>query len=203
MNRYIKIMVLSCLLIVLLCFMCIATFAHSPGTTFSDYGSETKGWIIRPAHHNANKSLTYQYDTSDTFMTVMFGTLYRNMFTNGAAKWTPCGASITQSSSSVNLVGTYFDSGTSTNAWCGNYTYNSTTKHTTKFEIRLNRHYHDVDSSSSYNESTVAHEFGHAFGLLDLYNSSNQTKLMYGYTNRAINPTICELSGLNSIANGN
>ena len=47
--------------------------------------------------------------------------------------------------------------------------------HLTSWFIRLNSAY-----LNNITPLVIAHEFGHAFGLADLYNSSNSNKLMYG-----------------------
>ena len=44
--------------------------------------------------------------------------------------------------------------------------------------------------------TTIAHEFGHAIGLRDLYSSTNANKLMYGFENRTPSgPTLLDKWG--------
>lgn len=38
-----------------------------------------------------------------------------------------------------------------------------------------------VNTRYSIEEETLAHEFGHAIGLYDLYEAKNKDKIMYGY----------------------
>ena len=46
--------------------------------------------------------------------------------------------------------------------------------HYTSWKIMVNTRY-------SIEEETLAHEFGHAIGLYDLYEAKNKDKIMYGY----------------------
>lgn len=50
--------------------------------------------------------------------------------------------------------------------------------------------------SSSKNQETIAHEFGHAIGLNDLKLSGNSGLLMYGFSSRtASSPTSKDIAG--------
>ena len=195
MNKKTKTACLFCVLICIMFIINISSVAHSGGTVFSDYGSEDHGWIIRSLHHNANKNLNYNWDNSDPNISS-----YMTMVYSGAFKWNSVGGNITQSSSSGNLIKTYYDPGTTTVAYCGNYTYNTTTWHTSRFDICINRFH--VPSTSFDNNTLLAHEFGHAFGLLDMQQPKNQNKLMYGFTSWTITgPTYYDEVGFNLITN--
>lgn len=77
-------------------------------------------------------------------------------------------------------------------AACGNYVANSN-GHLSSWNILINSSF----PSSDFSGVTFAHEFGHAFGLKDLYDYSNRNKLMYGYesTRTATKPKACDLWG--------
>jgi predicted Zn-dependent protease len=71
------------------------------------------------------------------------------------------------------------------------------------YEIILNISLLD-DPNYGYSEERklgiICHEFGHALGLQDLTSSSNQTKLMYQYSNtRSTSPTSSDVTGARAI----
>ena len=195
-----KILVGCAAFFLMICSAGISALAHSGGTTFNNYGSESTGWVIRTTHHNANRSLTYKYDSADACMST---TLYRNMTANGAAKWAPCGT-ISYNSTSNNTITTINDKNAGFTAQTGNYAYNTSTLHTSRYTITINRYHHS--SGSDYDTAVVSHEFGHAFGLLHVLEDRNKNAIMYG--NGVINatarrPATKDANGLSNIANGN
>lgn len=148
-------------------------------------GSEEAGWIIDESCHTNGTSITYSFDTSDIYLT----DTYKSYTTTGASRWSGT-VTITNKEdgtgqgkiSTVNSVSLPY------NAQLRSYTTNSS-GHLTKWEIVINR-------AKTVNAVTLAHEFGHAIGLNDLYASKNSDKLMYGAaTGTATRPTTADKWG--------
>ncbi len=84
--------------------------------------------------------------------------------------------SIEYSAYSSSIVSFYNNSEDSrAGSWCP-LAVNEDTGHVTKWHIEINMAYYDERTVE-----TIAHEFGHAIGLNDLYESYNTDNLMYGY----------------------
>jgi len=154
-----------------------------------DVGGESAGWNIDEGEHTADKYLFYSWKTGDACL----NTARKNLFLQGAAKWAPFGSITEDPSGGGNLdqtgkLGTY-DGGTST-AMAKYYDYKSDAEgHLKTWKIELNWRKTPVNN-------TTAHEFGHVFGLDDLYESFNSDQLMYGYaTGTATEPKAADIEG--------
>lgn len=161
-------LLLACVML-LLC--CPCAYAHPA----SVQGGESVGWDINKYKHfypdkkDNNGALTYTY-ASD------MPQKYRSYIAAGASKW----------SSVVNIInsatGTVYgeirleDNGANSEIAAFDGAIDSS-GHLTSWIITINSYYED-----EINARTLAHEFGHAIGLKDLYKSSNANKIMYGYT---------------------
>lgn len=123
---------------------------------------------------------------------------YDSTVTSAAKKWNNTGP-VTITKTSTNYKGTvsqYADPDTSTIAKFDNYT--SSNRHLTSWYIFINQPLIDGSGYSTDKKATIlAHEFGHAIGLNDLYDASyNIGVLMYGYDNgTATNPTQADVTG--------
>lgn len=149
-------------------------------------GSEEAGWLIDESCHTNGTSITYSFDTSDMYLT----DTYKSYTTTGASKWSGT-VTITnkEDGTGQGKINTYHGGCNSISVaeFC-NYSANSS-GHLTKWEISINR-------DKTANAVTLAHEFGHAIGLSDLYASKNSDKLMYGYaTGTATRPTTADKWG--------
>lgn len=143
-------------------------FAHpNLQSSYIDWG-ESIGWSIDEGNHTNSTTLTYKFDSADTSLTDSI----KNTVRSGASKWSSYGT-VSESSSGVGTITTYSDSSTSTTSSFADYSSNSS-GHLTTWKIKINRYY-------TVMAVTLAHEFGHAYGLNDLYDSSNYSKLMCGY----------------------
>lgn len=163
----------------------------SAHTTTCNSGSESVGWIVNcttPAGHAGTSSYTYKFDAG-------LETKYKTYTGNGVARWNNTSiVNITFSSISANLVtshsGPDSDTVAVTRSW-----KNSVTGHKTKWELSYNR-YIMGNYGDTQNNGTATHEIGHTIGLVDLYNTSNQNKLMYGIANRTVySPTSYDQTG--------
>lgn len=164
------------------------TNAHST-TCLS--GSEIKGYVVNCTSpgHAGTRNIKYRYNNVPT--------RYQGYTSTGVNRWNNTGVvSISFSASTLiqNVVQTYHDNNTSTVASVTSY-YNSTTRHKTRWTMKYNETLM-MFRSDAQNNGTAAHEFGHTIGLADLYNSSNNNKLMYGYSSRTIGfPTGSDIAG--------
>lgn len=148
-------------------------------------GSEEAGWLIDESCHTNGTSITYSFDTSDIYLT----DAYKSYTTTGASRWTGT-VTITnmEDGTGQGKICTVNSVRLPHNAQLRSYTTNSS-GHLTKWEIVINR-------AKTVNAVTLAHEFGHAIGLADLYASENSDKLMYGAaTGTATWPTTADKWG--------
>lgn len=161
-------------------------------------GGESVGWSIDENNHNGSPYLYYTWKSGDACLTAA----RKNNFIAAAAKWSPCGNISYDPSGGGNTyqagkLGT-FNPGPGSGTVAQFYGYSSDAQgHLYYWKIDMNwtKSYSNADWAE-----ILAHEFGHAFGLNDLYNSSNSNKLMYGYTNgTATRPTATDIKGFNVI----
>lgn len=154
---------LICVSLLLTC--TISIYAHSSSQSSIINWGEIIGWSIDESNHTNSTTLTYKFDSSVT-------SDQKTIIKSGASKWSSYG-SVTESTSGTGTVSTYSDSNSSTTSMFTEYTSNSS-GHLTAWKIKINTYYTVL-------AVTEAHEFGHAFGLNDLYESGNTGQLMYGY----------------------
>ncbi|WP_424474852.1 hypothetical protein [Oceanobacillus kimchii] len=150
-------------------------------------GSESMGWIYKGTAHWSSQSTNY-FDTGST--------TWKNRFTNGVNKFKRENSSFNVKKVSAGSTQNFFEPyKASTATWVGRRTnYGVSNHHPTRWRIQFN-------SGKSANSWTTvgAHEIGHVFGLSDLYNSSNNKKLMYGYDNGSRTTQASDKRGFNYI----
>jgi len=154
-------------------------------------GGETVGWSIDEGYHRGSStSMAYRIVTTD----VWFTPARKSMVQQGAAKWSTYG-NVYESSNAIGVVYAYNGGTSSTIASFGEYTVDSS-GHFTQWRIKINK---DRNATAA----NLAHEFGHAFGLNDLYESKNNNKLMYAYSSgTATAPTAVDGKGFSVITGG-
>lgn len=140
-------------------------YAHTSSQSSIINWGEAIGWSIDENNHTSSTTLTYKFDS-----TVL--DFVKNIVRQGASKWSSYG-SVSESLAGTGTVSTYSDSSTSKTSEFTEYTSN-TSGHLTSWKIKINTYYTVL-------AVTEAHEFGHAYGLNDLYDSGNTSQLMYGY----------------------
>jgi hypothetical protein len=158
------------LIIVVMVFTLISTqiiYAHPSSQSGIITWGESIGWIIKEDNHSNSTNITYKFYDGDRNMTDAYKTIIRN----GASKWSYYG-SVSESSSGTGRVQTFNDPNSSNIALFDDQSCDSNC-HLIYWRIQFNR-------ALNFTSVTAAHEFGHAFGLNDLYNSENYNKLMCG-----------------------
>lgn len=146
----------------------ILSQAYDDNTGRYYIGGESVGWSIDEKNHTNGTTLTYKYITSDSTAT--------QLVLAGMDIWKGY-ATFKQSSSGTGTFGLFSDeSGSSDNVNAKFHNYVSDSSgHLKEWKIDIN-----IAKLHSITGITIAHEIGHAFGLNDLYDSSNRDKLMYG-----------------------
>jgi len=147
-------------------------YAHSTYQSSIISWGESIGWGIDETAHTATNSFTYKFNTSDRYLTDEYKTLVRN----GASTWNSYGTITENSSSGMVLIYTYAGGSSGVVALTTNRVPGAQ-GHLISCEIKFNRYY-------SFTATTAAHEFGHVFGLVDLYNYENLYQLMYNSEER-------------------
>lgn len=158
--------------ITMLLFCCPYAYAHPVSKEGLIWGGESVGWMINEDKHTNGRTLTYAYEAGDPYLSAT----YKTYITDGANLWSGTVSIVRKTDGTEKgTIYTEYKVGNETTATFWGTADSS--GHLTKWKIALNRYY-----SSSINEKVLAHEFGHAIGLKDLYNSSNANKIMYGYS---------------------
>lgn len=150
------------------------------------YGSEAKGYMVDSEQLREKKA---------TFNTSALDAEYKSYVTGGAKLWNDTGVvTFKQSKNSPNRMYTYNDKNTNVAGLCARTGVSANGK-ILVFEIRLNK-YHFKKMGKKLNKALVAHEFGHALGLEDLYNDCNRGQIMNGSSRRtAIKPSAKDIKG--------
>ena len=149
----------------------------------SGLGGEHVKWGIHEDHHTNGTSLYYRFasQTSPSAANQM-------KVTTGATYWRECGGYITNVGTAyvpgavVGLVEDIYDSRLQMVAGvtCNNGDDDSM-GHRIRWKLHINTYY-----SQYFSNATIAHEFGHAYGLNDLYSAANKDTLMYGISDRTV-----------------
>lgn len=188
--------------IIFACQLSMVTFAHPSSQEgilaktyisdvysdlYGDYfiGGDSVGWSINENHHTNGTTLTYSFSTTDSYLT----STLKSYVTSGASKWSGTVSIVNKSDGSgTGEISTFYNAGTSVGAkFCDFLTDSS--GHLTSWYIQMNRYY-------TQSAVTIAHEFGHAIGLNDLYGNISSNKLMYGFSGRtATSPTSADKWG--------
>lgn len=144
--------------------------ATTVSATMVAYGSEKAGYLVA----------TYQLrKKSNTFDDSKVNKKYRSYMTYGMKVWNETGVvKLKRSKSSVNKVRAYNLKDTSVAAHAVPRVDFVTGK-LIRCDIEFNSVYTD-NYRASLNKAIAAHEIGHTFGLLDLYEKRNKPQVMYG-----------------------
>lgn len=148
-------------------------------------GGERVGWSIDERLHTNGTTITYSFLTSDPYLT----NLYKGFVTTGASRWRGIVNIVNKTDGSgTGKISTYNDPESGVTAhFCEARADRA--GHLTSWSIKINRAY-------QISATTLSHEFGHVIGLNDLYDESNNNKLMYGYSNKVVSyPTALDKCG--------
>jgi len=175
-------------LIVVIIISSIIVYAHDNKQSSIIGWGESIGWDIDENNHTNGATMYYNFDSS-------VSSDYQAFTRSGSSKW---GVLNIYNSSFGGTLNEYNDPNTSTVAAFYDYNHDSD-GHLTSWKIKMNVHIMGSRSAAK-NEITMAHEFGHAAGLNDLYLGSNSNKLMYGYSSRSASyPSSSDNKGANVI----
>lgn len=147
-------------------------------------GGEEVGWSIDEGNHPYTNIVTYRFAPIDYYLT----DADKQKVRTGASKWSGTATISEVDGNGMGTVTTYNDANDSATAMCTNFNTDSN-GHWGYFYLKINK-------AKTQTATTYAHEFGHALGLNDLYNSSNKNKLMYGQSDRTVSsPTSLDIWG--------
>lgn len=159
----------------------ISVFAHSLSQSgilaryylnsfsYSGYyiGGEEIGWGIDERNHSGGTKITYEFDETDPLLTDE----YKDLVRQGASMWSGVVSIEESSNSAVGIITTVNEPGEDFIAQFTDYSSDSS-GHLEGWAIEINR-------AKVQSAKVFAHEFGHVIGLVDLYDDSNDNKLMY------------------------
>lgn len=148
-------------------------------------GGDDFGWRINEEYHTNGTILIYSFSRNDSYLT----STYKAYTLLGASLWDGT-VSITNIAGGfgTGTIQTFDDPMTGTIARFKDFWADSS-GHLFTWIIEMNR-------SKPQNAKVLAHEFGHAIGLIDLYASKSSNKLMYGFDNgTASGPTTSDIWG--------
>lgn len=155
--------VLALVLITLFC-----PFAHAhPGAV---RGGEDVGWNVDANCHTNGTALTYSFDSYNQYLTPAC----KSAVNNGAKMWSGT-VTITNKTDGTGAGRICTYPGTQGSAIARFDNPRTVSGHLVSWEIQIN-----TVRVSSINDKIMAHEFGHAIGLIDLRETRNRQKLMYG-----------------------
>ena len=129
-------------------------------------GSESFGWMLNEGAHTNGTLIQYKFDADPNLSTTYIG--YVN---SAAAKWN--GTVTIQNITPFPAEGTIKTYYQLDGSAARSVKISGSDGHLTSWSIEINRLYNSATAA------TIAHEFGHIIGLVDLYDSSNSDKLMY------------------------
>ena len=146
-------------------------------------GGEDVGWGINESAHASNSTITYSFSNDPKLSSTL-----KSYVRSGAAKWSGT-ATINEKldGTGVGSIMTFYNGESNIAALTAISAGNN--GHLVWFDMSINR-------AKTISAVTIAHEFGHALGLTDLYEGENVNKLMY-YTqaSTANNPTTADKRG--------
>ncbi|MFS1518477.1 hypothetical protein V1503_18750 [Bacillus sp. SCS-151] len=158
-------------------FLLILSPSISSAHTSGPDGSESEGWVLKLNGHAGTSLDSFSLNPKIT----IGGSLY-NEILGGAAKWDSSDVSFYHNSSGngVGYISTFTQPDSDTIAQFYGRDTNSQ-GHYIRWTMDINvPRYNDYDTADR--KIILAHEFGHAVGLKDLRDTSNNDKLMYGTT---------------------
>ncbi len=168
------------------------TYVGHTGIYYGNYfiGGDTVGWRIHEARHTNGKTLTYYFASGPNAPTQAM----KDYTEEAALLWHPTATIVkVDDTSGTGIIKTSGDLDADVAAECCDLVAsNDGTGHLTSWEIHLN-----PSQTVTLDEITIAHEFGHAIGLVDLYATKSTNKLMYGARLgcTAVGPTSLDLWG--------
>ena len=144
---------------------------------YQPIGSESVGYIVGP-EHPAKKDIDYAFESGVSNEII-------DAVRDGAAQWRDLhGVRIEERSqyNSSNLMKEYYDPNSTTIAYNG-LLVDPTTRYFIQFGLNFNMY--QMNQFSTLRKHQIAmHEWGHTFGLKDLYWPVNIDKVMYGIGTR-------------------
>ncbi|MCL2634794.1 MAG: hypothetical protein FWD34_09815, partial [Oscillospiraceae bacterium] len=147
-------------------------------------GREEYGWIINESRHAGTSNITYKIDnismTNADYILATYVGANRWNNTNTVTVYSSANSPNTvRAEALLNPNGTI---NTRTVAYFEGLTYqsnNNTNRHYASWEIVINTNNDSSFDCETEGAAVMAHEFGHAFGLVDLYLWGNRDKIMY------------------------
>jgi hypothetical protein len=188
---------ISLIAVIMVCLFLMTTIssAHTLSQTGIVQGSDNQyanaGWnIFEVGGHNNNATVRYRLSTTDPNLTPFYTSRIQEAEASSMTGWGDVSPYTVQQVSTsgdfIGVVDTYYND--NPNDLIGNalayyipLSVNSA-GHVTSWQIRLNRAH-----SSLLKTHDIVHEFGHAFGLDDLYSTNNKDKLRRKSQNMLIN----------------
>ncbi len=154
--------------------------AHSSSQKGLVDGHESIGWRIdESAHSNKTSSTSVRVEYMVNYNTAGWNSYFDPIITQGVNQWASLAQFVEVSNSNKKIEMNRLSEDLVARLR-GSYTVDSN-GHFLSWTIDFNSLYFP----NSYDgiligKDTVAHELGHVLGLLDLYNTSNKNKIMYG-----------------------
>jgi len=197
-------------LVLMFCLMTVSS-AHNPNQHGYVFGGENVGWRIDEIAHHSDSNMRYWFNRNDSNL----DNAKKNFTRNGAALWSSPYI-VTEVTTTPTPIGTGHINTVSSPAdpetkklILAEFSYtpriaaNPPNGHINvsgaSWGIVINRHVNAASHFSDPNKAkiTMAHEFGHACGLKDLYDDVNKNKLMYSISNfkTATRPTTADRHG--------
>jgi hypothetical protein len=207
MRRLKKLIIVQTIVFALAFSLSFTAFAHNTSLAGVVEGEEGVGWIIHEPAHNGDSIVRYTFLRECGTVDPNLTPTHRAATQEGAARWAAPYQVLRvdrEPGFGVGYIRTFSrprdSEGRIILAQVHSQLPKSDNGHfissNTSWWIQINIHSH----AGVLSATTMAHEFGHAFGLLDLYNSNNMNKLMFGTSNStATRPSAADLRGASVI----